>query len=56
MKKASAWYIMYPQDPYALGPIRFDKPVNEREIRKFVRETYEENKQRLPKGFSCWPA
>ena len=26
-RMASAWFISYPLDAYALGPMRFDKPV-----------------------------
>lgn len=25
---ARAWYVMYPRDAYALGPMRYDKPVS----------------------------
>jgi hypothetical protein len=53
MKKA-AWYILFPQDAYALGPVRFEKPVNEQAVRQWAREW--DGLTRLPVGFQCWPA
>ena len=58
--RAWSWYIKYPVDAYALGPFRFQgnhkyqKPLNEREIREFIRKWT--GVDRLPIGFQCWPA
>lgn len=55
--KSNAWYIKFPADAYALGPVRFEKPVGEREVRKYAREfEYGKNTEgkRLPHGFACW--
>lgn len=59
MKRSWKWYIHFPQDAYALGPIDFnhrdyDKAPNEREVRAWTRVW--EHLARLPQGFSCWPA
>ncbi len=51
--KSFAWYIKFPQDAYALGPVRFDRKVSEREARQWAREW--EGVKRLPSGFQCWP-
>ena len=53
------WYIHFPQDAYALGPVYFEKrdytkPPNERDVRQYAREW--EGVKRLPTGFSCWSA
>jgi hypothetical protein len=52
--KAKRWYISFPQDAYALGPVEFEKPVGEKAVRKWAREW--DGLTRLPRGFSCWPA
>jgi len=54
MVRCKKWYIKFPMDAYALGPVEFKKPVDEREVRRFARE-YEGNIKRLPRGFQCWP-
>jgi len=51
---AKKWYIMFPADAYAMGPVEFDKPVGEKEVRDYAREF--EGVKRLPQGFSCWVA
>jgi hypothetical protein len=51
--KSKAWYIKFPIDPFALGPVRFEKPVGERAVRKWTREW--DHLKRLPRGFECWP-
>lgn len=57
--KASAWYVHFPCDAYALGPLRFEKPVNEREARREARAFAYGNDNadgtRLPRGTSVWP-
>jgi len=53
MRKSTAWYIKYPCDFYALGPVRFDRPVGEEEVRKYARNW--SGVTRLPKGWECWP-
>ena len=52
--KCNKWYIKFPADAYAMGPVYFDKPVGEREVRAYAREF--EGVQRLPIGFECWRA
>jgi len=50
--KSKAWYIMFPCDVYALGPVRFNDPVDETEVRKYARKF--SGHKRLPKAFHCW--
>ncbi len=45
------FYIKFPADAYALGPIT---AVNEKAARKWAREF--EGVTRLPRGFACWEA
>jgi hypothetical protein len=52
--KKTKWYIKFPLDVYALGPVEFVNPVGEKEVRKYAREF--EGCTRLPNGFQCWPA
>ncbi len=52
--KSKAWYIKFPQDAYALGPVRFSEPKSEAEVRQWARAW--EGVKRLPAGFSCWQA
>lgn len=47
------WYIKFPLDAYALGPVHFEKPVGERQVRAWTREW--DHLARLPRGFQCWP-
>jgi len=54
MEKAKKWYIKFPQDVYAMGPVEFDDPVGEQEVRKYAREF--SGVSRLPRGFECWVA
>ena len=51
--KSKQWYIKYPCDAFALGPIIFREKVSEREVRKKERIKLEVKK--LPIGFQCWP-
>ena len=50
--KAKAWYIKFPCDAYAMGPIRFEKEVGELEVKKWTREWAGVTK--LVNGFQCW--
>ena len=50
--KAKAWYIMFPNDTYAMGPIRFETPVNETKVREWARNWA--GVTRLVNGFQCW--
>lgn len=50
---SKAWYIKFPCDAYALGPIRFDKEVDEKAVRKYARGWA--GVRKLSKGFECWP-
>ena len=52
--KAKKWYIKFPLDCYALGPVHFEKPVVELKVREYARKF--EGVKRLPRGFQCWPA
>lgn len=52
--KAANWYIKFPQDAYALGPIYFGRPVNEHHVRQYARVFA--GVKRLPRGFECWRA
>lgn len=52
--KAKRWYVQFPQDAYALGPVEFDEEVDESEVRAYMRDW--EGIKRLPAGFECWPA
>jgi hypothetical protein len=52
--KAKAWFIKFPSDAYAMGPVRFGAPVTEKEVRRYAREF--EGVERLPRGFQCWAA
>jgi len=52
------WYLKFPQDAYALGPVYFDrreysKAPDEKEVGAYARDW--EGVKRLPKGFQCWP-
>ena len=51
--KAKHWYIKFPLDAYALGPVHFEKLVNQSEVRRWARDW--DHLKRLPIGFSCWP-
>jgi hypothetical protein len=52
--KSWNWYIKFPCDAYAMGPIGFGKPVSERKVREYARKWA--NVNRLPNGFECWRA
>lgn len=59
MKRAWNWYLKFPSDAYALGPVHFDKkeyekPPNEADVRAYARGW--EGISKLPAGFGCWPA
>ncbi|MCX5814882.1 MAG: hypothetical protein NTX75_01385 [Proteobacteria bacterium] len=59
MQRSWKWYIKFPQDAYALGPVEFsrkeyEKPPDEKDVREYARGW--EGVKRLPRGFECWPA
>jgi hypothetical protein len=54
MNKARKWYIKFPTDAYALGPVEFEKPVGYRKVREWARDWTKT--KRLPRGFECWIA
>ena len=54
MTRAKAWYVKFPLDAYALGPVRFNGPVGETDARQWMQEF--EGVKRLPQGAECWPA
>ncbi len=51
--KSKKWYIKFPLDAYAMGPIEFREPVDEEYVRKYAREF--SGCKRLSHSFSCWP-
>ena len=56
--RSKAWYVHFPGDAYALGPLRFDRPLNESEARAAARYLWngpEHPKRRLPQGTEVWP-
>lgn len=50
--KGYAWYYHLPCNPYAYGPMRFDRLVSEREVRERIREVW--GYKRLPRGTEVW--
>ena len=50
--KSKAWYIKFPGDAYALGPVRFREPVDEKTVREYARKF--DGCKRLSNGFACW--
>jgi hypothetical protein len=56
---SSAWYVKFPLDAYALGPLRFEKPISEREARAEARRFHhgiDRQDRPLPRGTQVWPA
>ena len=53
MTRCKWWYIKFPMDAYALGPVEFDHEATEQEAREYAREF--DGCKRLPVGFECWP-
>jgi hypothetical protein len=53
MAASKAWYIKFPADAYALGPVRFETKVDEAQVQAYARKF--EGCKRLPEGFECWP-
>jgi len=51
--KSLKWYIRLPNKMYAFGPVVFEEPVDETELRKYARSYF--GVTRLPKRFECWP-
>ena len=37
---AKAWYVKYPLDAYALGPLRFERPVDAKEAAMRAEELF----------------
>ena len=52
-KRTSRWFIKFPLDAYALGPVDV-RGNSERAARRWAREW--SGVDRLPEGFSCWRA
>jgi len=54
---AQKWYVKFPADAYAIGPVEIvvdaGKKVTESKVREWARNW--ENIKRLPRGFECWP-
>jgi len=58
MGKSNAWYVKFPLDCYALGPLRFPQPVTEREARAEARRFHhglQYQDRPLPHGTQVWP-
>ena len=56
--KSRAWFYRFPSMVYAAGPLRFEKLVDEQEVRCYVRGLHTIRGlpiKRLPYGFECWP-
>ncbi len=53
-RQSMAWYAKYPGDVYAIGPIRFEKPVGKMAVREWLKEW--EKVDKLPPGIELWPA
>ena len=51
--KSKRWYIKWPGDVYAQGPVNLQTALNEKDLREYIR--YIHNLKRLPRGFECWP-
>jgi len=59
MGKPGAWYVKFPGQAYANGPVRFDKPTSEGEFRAWVRSWLSgpiagQEVKRLPVGTEVW--
>jgi hypothetical protein len=52
-RKSKAWYIHYPGDAYAMGPVCFDAPVGVMAVREWAKDW--EKVSKLPVGVACWP-
>jgi hypothetical protein len=50
--RAKHWFVKFPADAYAMGPIHFDKPVDVETVRLHARKLHG---TRLPFQFTCWP-
>ena len=60
MAKAKAWFVWFPGQVYANGPVRFREPITEEEFRAWVRDWLSEpiagqRVKRLPRGTQVWP-
>ncbi len=53
-KMAQRWYVKWPHQTYAWGPVTYHVPLSERQFRADVRIS--NNLKRLPRGWQCWPA
>jgi hypothetical protein len=51
--KSQYWYINFPTDAGAIGPVYFEQPADEAEVREYARKF--DGCTRLPEGFECWP-
>ena len=52
--KSGNWYVKFPADAYALGPVEFKGLATEAEVREWAKRWADV--RRLPRGFQCWPA
>jgi hypothetical protein len=53
-QKRNRWYVKFPLDAYAMGPVDFHDEATEKEVRQWARKW--EGVKRLPRGFACWKA
>ena len=51
--KSNAWYVLFPGNAYALGPVRFDKAISKAAMREWAKNWYG---NKLPRGTQIWSA
>ena len=59
--RSRAWYVHFPGEVYANGPVRFDEDISEQGFRAWVREWLSgpianQTVRRLPPGTQVWQA
>jgi hypothetical protein len=52
-RQAQKWYMKWPADSYAIGPVEFPAPVGVADVR---RRAIELDGGTLPAEWECWPA
>jgi hypothetical protein len=53
-QRSRRWYVKWPNQPYAFGPIDYGTEVSEQQVRELSRRGHK--LRRLPRGWQCWPA
>lgn len=56
--ESTAWYVHFPGQVYANGPVRFDQPADRERMMEWVRNylTVDGEKLPIPEGTEVWPA